>query len=327
MATQLQHRCFSIDDSVHGTVTCAELVPRERPRGACLFLYGGGGSAAVLEALQPLLETELAAQRLPSMVFTCAQVPPFCFYLDDLARGMAWESLVAKGLVAAVRQRHDVTELGLVGNSMGGYGALKIAFSHPGSFAAVAAVAPMLEPDMRAHAVPLRNRFHYPAEVPQALLGSTRDAELFERDHPATRARQNTTLLKTHAPAIWIDAGSRDACHAHDGAEFLHRVLWQLDIAHEYHLLRDADHVGPSIPGRLLQAFRWVGERLYRQPCAPSAEEHALRTLLAPARAQAETRDPTIMRTYGQAEHLELHIEDGPYAAALGGQANAPLST
>jgi hypothetical protein len=39
---------------------------------------------------------------------------------------------------------------------------------------------------------------------------------------------------------------NRDFLNAHDGAEFLHRVLWDLDLWHEYHLVRNADHGGPT---------------------------------------------------------------------------------
>jgi S-formylglutathione hydrolase len=104
--------------------------------------------------------------------------------------------------------------------------------------------------------------------------------------------------IRASGLAIWIDAGSRDALNAHDGAEALHRALWELDLPHEYHLHRDADHVGPSLAPRLLEAFRWVaGAGAAR---AASAEERALREHLAPLRAAASALDPSVARTYGQ---------------------------
>jgi S-formylglutathione hydrolase len=183
---------------------------------------------------------------------------------------------------------------------MGGYGALKIAFDEPRRFAAVAAVAPMIEPSTDSRAVPLRNRFHYPKLVPAVLLGRERDEALFATDHPAARARQNAAHIIASELAIWIDAGSRDALSAQDGAEFLHRVLWELDVPHDYHLLRDADHVGPTLAPRLLQAFRWVGEHMTANgPLEPSPEERDLREYLAAARRAASAADPTLTRTYG----------------------------
>jgi S-formylglutathione hydrolase len=123
---------------------------------------------------------------------------------------------------------------------------------------------------------------------------------MFAADHPASRARQNAHDIIAAELAICIDAGSRDALAAHDGAEFLHRVLWDLDIPHDYHLLRDGDHVGPTLAPRLLQAFRWVGEHISANArLEPSAEERGLREYLASARLAASVIDPTLARTYG----------------------------
>ncbi len=183
---------------------------------------------------------------------------------------------------------------------MGGYGALKIAFDEPRRFAAVAAVAPMIEPSTDGRAVPLRNRYHYPESVPAALLGRERDEALFAADHPATRARKNAADIIASELAVSIDAGSRDALSAQDGAEFLHRVLWDLDVPHDYHLLRDADHVGPTLTPRLLQAFRWVGKHVTANArLEPSPDERGLREYLTSARLAASAIDPTLARTYG----------------------------
>lgn len=111
-------------------------------------------------------------------------------------------------------------------------------------------------------------------------------------------------MLRQFAPRLSrfvFDAGSRDALNAHDGAEALHRELWQLDVPHEYHLMRDADHVGPTLAPRLLEAFRWIGKhtRSTAHVC-PSSEERALREYVASLHANARALDPSLSRTYGQ---------------------------
>lgn len=280
------------------TIECVALRPAtDDPLPVCLFLFGGGGHANDLVTIQPLLDEAFASGAVAPMTVACAGVPPFCFYLDEGER--EWETTVAERLLEEVRARSPAGEAaGLVGISMGGYGALKIAFARPDVFGAVAAVAPMIEPSTCANGTPLRNRFHYPPEVPDALLGERRDARLYRTDHPACRARARASRLS--ALAIRIDAGSRDAVHAHDGAEHLHRLLWDLDVPHDYHLLRDADHVGPSIPARLVAAFAFVGRYLTKAaPAAASYDEVALRDALAPAKARAAERDPTVSRIYG----------------------------
>lgn len=296
---------FEIVDDQHGTLPAVALAPAgvEPSLPVCLFLYGGGGEPESLLALEPLLAAAWRAGSLAPSFVACLGVPPFCFYLDDTERGWGWQRAVAVSLLDGVRARFardvDAAVAGLVGVSMGGYGALKIAFERPSEFAAVAALVPMLEPDP-AGGAPLRNRFHYPPLVPQQLLGEARDRRLFEGDHPITRARRNAEAIRGAELAIWIEAGSRDELDAHDGAEALHRELWQLDIAHEYHLRRDAGHVGPNLPERLLEAFRWVGERLGGAERASDESERTLASYLEPLRAAASLQDDSLFRTYGK---------------------------
>jgi S-formylglutathione hydrolase len=322
------HR-FDVADPIHGLVPCAAIVPRDAgPLPLCLFLYGGGGSRESLADIQPLLESWWASGRLPPLLVATPDVGAWSFYLDDAARGLGWESFITQRFVAHLRAAFDVAPAtGLVGISMGGYGALKIAFARPQEIAAVAAISPMIEPAFEAAEVRPRNRYHYPPQVPQALLGLERDAALFRADHPAGRAMAHADALRNSELGIYIDAAGNDALHAHDGAEYLHRVLWGLDVAHEYRLRRDADHVGPDLLERLFDAFAWVGgrigprvsapwtdaERAWERwldgdrasappaPLAPTSRlfPRLLRAQLAAERTAAEALDATWSRRYG----------------------------
>lgn len=295
---------FEINGDLHGALPALALAPAcaAASMPLCLFLYGGGGQPETLLALEPVLSAAWRAGSLAPLLIACVRVPPFCFYLDDGERGWAWERAVSEGLLGGVRARFSdaiaAAPASLVGVSMGGYGALKIAFERPRDFAAVAAVAPMLEPDSNGGA-PLRNRFHYPPLVPERLLGEARDRRLFEHDHPIARARRNAQAIRDAGLAVWIEAGSRDELNAHDGAEALHRELWRLDIAHEYHLRRDAGHVGPKLAERLLAAFSWVGEQQTEGVRVIDEEARALAQYLEPLRATASLQDSSLLRTYG----------------------------
>jgi S-formylglutathione hydrolase len=326
MLSQLER--FQVLDPLHGLVRCTSLAPpsAEPSSPLCFFLYGGGGSAESLADIQPLLDQEWAAGRLPPLRLVTPDVGAFSFYLDDPARGFGWESFVATRLLDHVRRRFQPSALGLLGISMGGYGALKIAFARPETFSGVAAISPMLEPAFDADQVGARNRHHYPSDVPAALLGAPRDPDLYRRDTPVNRARQYADALRQSGLAIYLDAAGQDALNAHDGAEFLHRTLWQLDLAHEYRLRRDADHAGPDFVARLLEAFRWLGsylaplpaaelsepERAWEawldgrapeplQPLAPDSPlfPRLLRARLAEPRRLAALEDPTVFRRYG----------------------------
>jgi S-formylglutathione hydrolase len=265
------------------------------------------------------------------MLVATPDVGPWSFYLEDPARGVAWESFLIERFVPHLRSHFQVADgaaIAMLGISMGGYGALKLAFSYPQLFGSAAVLSPMLEPAMEAADVSPRNRYHYPPEVPQALLGTERDPVLYRTDHPARRALANHTALRERAPALYIDAAGRDLFHAHDGAELLHRVLWELDVRHEYRLRMDADHVGPDFIERLQDAWQWLGQHLCPRNATPltAAEEHwetwlagdrqppaptplpptsrlfprVLRATLSSRLEAAATADPSVQRSYGK---------------------------
>jgi hypothetical protein len=65
-----------------------------------------------------------------------------------------------------------VDGVAIAGIPMGGYGALKTAFSHPSAFSAVAAMQPLLEPGFEDRDVGARNRIHHVAGGPVRLIGA-----------------------------------------------------------------------------------------------------------------------------------------------------------
>ncbi|MCA9647926.1 MAG: hypothetical protein H6718_06190 [Polyangiaceae bacterium] len=288
------------DDHASVAFDCLTLRPEgDHPVPLCLFLFGGGGQVENLSDLRPSIESAWAVGDLLPLCIACVEVPPFCFYLDDAERGWQFETRIAVDAPRALRDHVALSDRqGLVGISMGGYGALKIAFSRPNTFHAVSATAPMLEPSLDATTSPLRNRYFYPPEVPARLLGKDRDATLFAADHPAQRAERNASELSQLA--IRLEAGSDDALSAHDGAEFHHRVLWDLDVPHEYHLLRHGDHVGSSVAPRLIEAFSWVARALHEEADRHDPVAQQLRQMLTPARNAAASDDSELERVYGR---------------------------
>jgi S-formylglutathione hydrolase len=319
----------------HG-VPCAFLLPPgyddNGPYPLCLFLHGGGGSRENLVALKPVFDRWWADGLLPPMVLACASTGATSYYLDHRDGGPQWETFVAETLLWYIRDscnvRRDPASTLITGISMGGLGALKIAFKRPHQFAAVAAVQPMIEPGLRSSDVGARNRFHYIAGGPEELIGPNRDAALFEANNPANRARSNADAIRESGLAIFTEAGDDDSLNAHDGAEFLHRILWDLDISHEYRLIRGADHGGPTLLPRLRDAFAWLGsvvlssrvqgvdeitpaERAWGEwvekgmkgnpPPVDSSSKAFIRVLraqLKPARDRAAATDPTTARRY-----------------------------
>jgi S-formylglutathione hydrolase len=297
----------------------------------CLMLMGGGGSRQNLVDCQPLFDQWWTEGALPPMVLATPS-PGMSYYLEDSLGRIRWDSFLVDEFVPHLRATCNVSadpsSTAITGISIGGYGALKTAFARPDQFGVVAVMQPMLEPGLHDSDIGARNRLHHTAGGPPELVGPTRNPALFESNNPANRVRTNAASIRNAALAIYIDAGDQDFLNAHDGAEFLHRLLWDLDISHEYHLVRGADHGGPTMRPRMRAMYTWVGSIMNAQrtkPGDPTAEARAvsawiesgmvgippaaapssdeflriLRAQLQPLRDQAASSDSTTNRRYG----------------------------
>jgi S-formylglutathione hydrolase len=287
------------------------------PFPLCIVLHGGGGSRQSLVDCAAHFENWWSDGSLPPMVLASPSAG-LSYYLEDPANSIRWDAFVAKAFLDRLRAtcniRADRNSTVIEGMSMGGYGALKIAFAYPDRFAAVAAMEAVLDPGLRDSQITARNKLHHGSGGPPLLIGPGRDGALFAANNPANRAIANAQRIRERDLAIYIEAGDRDFINVHDGAEFLHRVLWDLDISHEYRLTRGADHVGPTLIPRMREAYVWLGSllRAWAQPevpeervagaaLSPSSREcvRLLRAQMEPVRQLAAASDATTNRRYG----------------------------
>ncbi len=276
------------------------------PLPLCVVLMGGGGGRQSLVDSKPLFDQWWSERALAPMVFATPSAG-MSYYVEDPAGGVRWDSFLLEDFIPRLRAtckvRGDRASTAIIGISMGGYGALKLAFAHPEQFGAVAAMNPMMEPGFQDSDVGARNRIHHTSGGPARLIGPGRDPELFAANQPANRARENAGRIRESGLPIFLEAGDNDFVNAHDGTEFLHRVLWDLDISHEYRLVRGGDHGGPTFRPRMRETFAWVSAVLTAKAEAePSAEEaalNAMRAQLQPLRDQAAVTDSTAHRRFG----------------------------
>lgn len=255
-------------DLIPSPAPYAVLVPEgvPGPLPLCLTLHGGGSNRDFLVEQRPLLEALMNGGQLPPMVFATVSTGELSFYFDHPDGSAHWESFVAEAFLAHIRKSHDVRSdregTVITGISMGGYGSLKIAFRSPEKFLAVAAMEPAVEPALRADDRRPRNSFFYAADFISELAAESSAPEVWEANQPSVRARANADAIRDSGLAIYLEVGDDDGLLLHDGTEFLHRVLWDLDISHEYHLVRNGDHLGPSLAKRLVETFSWLGSVL-----------------------------------------------------------------
>ncbi len=242
--------------------------PGGDPLPLCLNLHGGGGDRSNLAESAQLYEGLWAAGMLPPMVLASASTGPLSWYAGP------WEDFVAEELPALLAKRfHTRTDAAgtvLTGISMGGFGTLKIGLRRPERFVAIAALEPGIEPGFTRAAATPRNTFYRFPDTDAALWGDPIDEARWQHDNPANIARVNAEAIRASGLEIYLECGDEDGLNLHDGTEFLHRALWDLDIRHEYHVVRWADHVGPSFAERITEAHRFLAAALAGGKSAPS---------------------------------------------------------
>ncbi|HXF39440.1 MAG TPA: alpha/beta hydrolase-fold protein [Blastocatellia bacterium] len=261
------------------------------PLPVLLFLHGGGGDRNFLLRLRPAIDDLWKAGTLRPMVIVTPSAAR-SFYMDYKDGSQKWESFIAGPFLDHLRQTYKITRERkgtlLFGISMGGLGGLRLAFKYPDKFEAVAALEPGIDPALKWKEVKPRNRFYRSDELMQTIFGKPFDEGYWEANNPASIAVARADKLRSSGLSIYIDVGDEDAFNIHEGTEFLHRILWDKQIQHEYHLVRGADHVGRTIRPRTSEALEFLARVLNPPPPDPEAE--ATRKRLEPLKRAAERK-------------------------------------
>lgn len=255
------------DPLVAGDVPYAVLTPDgwtpDQTLPLIVVLHGANSSSEILATIQPLIDGMWHDVSLPRSVVASASTPTAGGFYIDQPDGSRWESFVATGFPRLVEQRYgtDPGRVSLVGSSMGGYGALKLAFADPARWQAVAAVAPALLPAATPQDLRPRNTLGVLARLGREMAADGR----FAANSVLHRLRANADAVRASGLPILLRCGERDVFNLHDGTEQLHRALWDLDIGHEYHLVFAADHIGPEAMAAQRAALAFVGVAQRRQ--------------------------------------------------------------
>jgi S-formylglutathione hydrolase FrmB len=157
------------------------------------------------------------------------------FYINSYGGKVRYEDFLLQeffpGIEARYRIRAGRSNRGVSGVSMGGYGALHIAFRHPELFAAVSAQSPALMteiPAMAARSAASGMRSHLLGET----FGSPPDPAFWERNSPIAMARRaNLAGLR-----IYLDCGDQDDYGFEEGAKALDGILQGRKLPHELHI-------------------------------------------------------------------------------------------
>lgn len=228
-----------------------------------LQLHGGGGSSAQLAGLADTLERAIKNGVIPPVVSAMPSAGR-SFYMDYRDGSQKWETFILKDLIPHMRGSYNIAKTRegtlVTGVSMGGMGSLRLAFKHPNEFAAVASMEPGIEPALAFDDVQLRDRFWRDDVLLKSIYGDPIDKVYWADNNPATIASREPDRLVDLA--IYLEAGDQDMFFLHHGTEFLHRILFDAGLSHEYRLVRGAEHTGPSIQPRFYDALTFFGRVL-----------------------------------------------------------------
>ena len=258
------------------TTSCeyALLVPENGGEGLPLLylLHGGGGSRDMLAHQQLQLETAINDGVIDPVVVATPSAG-ISYYMDDIDGKERWETLLMTELRDDIRQQTgaDVDRLLVIGFSMGGAGSLRLAFRNPNHFVGVASLEAGVDPFLRLEDMP----DWYAMTVSERIddkFGDPVDEDFWAKNNPANIAANDPDRLIESGLKIMLEVGTHDGLFNHHNVEFLHRVLFDHGIKHEYRTVLGANHIGQSMPDRMRAALSFLNVALNPPPPDTAAD-------------------------------------------------------
>jgi S-formylglutathione hydrolase FrmB len=174
------------------------------------------------------------------------------FYINSKDGKSHYEDFLLQEFFPFIEKRYRVApgraHRAIAGISMGGYGALHLAFSHPQLFSSVGAHSAALIEKLPEFLGPTPNSPR--SRVLGQVFGAPPDPAFWNRNSPITLARTGDLAgLK-----IYFDCGDRDDYGFDTGATALDRVLSARRIPHEAHIYpgrHDPDYFAGHLPASL----------------------------------------------------------------------------
>lgn len=229
-----------------------------------IFLHGLFNSERDWEerGMQEALERLRAAGRVGEFVVAL----PFganSFYLNG-KDGTRYEDAVVKDFIPFVDKSYRTTasprERVVEGISMGGFGALVIAFKHPQLFAGVAAHSAAIFGELpKPPAAGSDRRAASRYQMAARIFGDPPDQQFFHENNPLDLAVANAAKIK--ALAIYFDVGENDRYGFADGNRQLHAALTKAGVEHTFYA-GPGDHGWAFLVGRSEPAMAFVWRAL-----------------------------------------------------------------
>ncbi|MDE3181379.1 MAG: hypothetical protein KGM47_17185 [Acidobacteriota bacterium] len=163
------------------------------------------------------------------------------FYVNSYDGKDRYEDFFIQELVPAIDREYrtipEAAERGVSGVSMGGYGSLHLAMSHPDVFGSVSAQGAALIPKF-PHPVPTTGRYGFYARILERSFGNPLNEDYWDANNPLTLAENPS---KFAGLKIYFDCGTDDRYGFEKGAEMLDQTLNAHDFPHVF-ALRPGNH-------------------------------------------------------------------------------------
>jgi S-formylglutathione hydrolase FrmB len=193
-----------------------------------------------------IVDRMIAEGRLPPLVLVTAKADR-SFYING-AGGGQWEDLITTDLLEHVQSTYRVSEdrgqRALMGVSMGGYGALKIAFKHPELFGVVAAHSAAIlprDPDQLDEAFPRLKEWGGAQAILRQLFGEPLDRTKWKQENLLLIA-DRLEAKSLDGLRVYLDCGDHDRYGFDAPNTELHEILKERGIEHSWRLVAGGNH-------------------------------------------------------------------------------------
>ena len=160
------------------------------------------------------------------------------FYLNA-KNGVRYEDAIVQDLIPYVEKTYRVIGTrdtrAIQGISMGGWGALLLAFKHPDMFSSVTTHSAALFAEL-PHPSGEDRRSQFMLKLIGNIFGTPPDEEFFKSANPVNIAELNAAKIKKSGIKIYFDCGEQDRYGFQESNKAFDERLTKLGIAHEFHL-------------------------------------------------------------------------------------------
>ncbi|MCK4285745.1 MAG: esterase [Candidatus Lokiarchaeota archaeon] len=227
-----------------------------------LLLHGGGNQDRnFLNLIGPIIWDLWEEMIVPEMVI----VTPNCnhsLYMDYKDGSEKWESFIIREFLPYLQKEYrvtpDVNNAFIGGVSMGGLGSLRLGFKYLDKFRAVVSFEPGIEPAFEWKEVKTIDKFYRQKDFMEKVFGSPIDEDYWNKNNPAFIVRETAEKIRNSDIKIYLEVGTEDFFGLFRGAEFLHRILFDRNIRHEFRYVYGADHLGVSFRERIINGFSFL---------------------------------------------------------------------